>query len=101
MALRQTNRSATLGKAERPYAVNIVVSDGASIVDLAAQEKVHKSYLCRLLRLTVLSPSVIEAILSSKLPGNVLLADMIASSIGRSRSVNSPFSSARSKPSLA
>ena len=57
-----------------------LIEDGTSIADLAADEKVHKSYLCRLLRLTVLSPLIIETILSDKLPSNVLLADLIESS---------------------
>jgi len=58
-----------------------LIDAGTSIVDLAADEKVHKSYLCRLLRLTLLSPTITEAILDSTLSTNVLLIDLINSSV--------------------
>ena len=45
------------------------------------KEKVHKSYLCRLLRLTLLSPSITESILDRTLPRNVILADLIDSQV--------------------
>ena len=35
----------------------------ASMTELAAAEKVTESYLCRILRLTLLSPKIVEAVL--------------------------------------
>jgi hypothetical protein len=35
----------------------------ASITELAAAEKINQSYVCRVLRLTLLDPALIEAIL--------------------------------------
>lgn len=52
--------------------------DSVSLNDLAAAEQVSKSYLCRLLRLTLLPPAVIEAILDGTLRHDLLLADLIA-----------------------
>jgi hypothetical protein len=34
----------------------------ASITELAAAEKIDRSYLCRVLRLTLLAPEIVEAI---------------------------------------
>ncbi len=39
----------------------------ASITELAKAEKVNQSYACRLLRLTLLSPAVVTAILDGRL----------------------------------
>jgi hypothetical protein len=57
-----------------------LIEAGMSIAELAAAERVDKSHLCRLLRLTLLAPAIIEAILDSTLPKEVLLADIIGSS---------------------
>ncbi|MCC7482967.1 MAG: hypothetical protein IT541_15725 [Hyphomicrobiales bacterium] len=40
----------------------------ASIADLAAAEKINESYVCRVLRLTLLAPDIIEAILEGRQP---------------------------------
>jgi len=40
----------------------------SSITDLAAAEKINHSYVRRILRLTLLSPEIIEAILDADLP---------------------------------
>ncbi|HEX2281353.1 MAG TPA: hypothetical protein VHG52_06275 [Thermomicrobiales bacterium] len=40
----------------------------ASITELAAAEKIDRSYLCRVLRLTLLAPGIVEAIMDGR-PG--------------------------------
>ncbi|MGY4171713.1 hypothetical protein ACVIHH_003731 [Bradyrhizobium sp. USDA 4518] len=40
----------------------------ASVRDLASAEKINESYLCRVLRLTLLSPTLAEAILNDQQP---------------------------------
>jgi hypothetical protein len=38
----------------------------ASIAELAATEKINESYVCRVLRLTLLAPAIVEAILDGR-----------------------------------
>ena len=38
----------------------------ASITELAAAEKIDRSYLCRVLRLTLLAPEMVEAIMDGR-----------------------------------
>jgi hypothetical protein len=38
----------------------------ASITELAAAEKINMSYMCRVLRLTLLSPQITESILNGQ-----------------------------------
>lgn len=38
----------------------------ASVADLADAEKINQSYLCRVLRLTLLAPTLVEAILDGR-----------------------------------
>ncbi|MBC6718826.1 hypothetical protein H9Q09_21890 [Aurantimonas sp. DM33-3] len=45
----------------------------ASLAELAAAEKINPSYLSRILRLTLLSPSLIQAILDGRQPSTVTL----------------------------
>lgn len=40
----------------------------ASVTELAGAEKINQSYLCRVLRLTLLAPDIIEAILDGRQP---------------------------------
>lgn len=40
----------------------------ASVAELAAAEKINESYVCRVLRLTLLAPDIIEAILDGRQP---------------------------------
>lgn len=40
----------------------------ASVAELAATEKINQSYVCRVLRLTLLAPDIVEAILSGQQP---------------------------------
>jgi hypothetical protein len=39
----------------------------ASVTELAASERINQSYLCRVLRLTLLAPDIIEAVLDGRL----------------------------------
>jgi hypothetical protein len=49
----------------------------ANLRDLAKAEKINEAYLGRVLRLTLLSPTITEAILSGQLPDNVGLANLV------------------------
>lgn len=49
----------------------------ASLRDLAKAEKINEAYLGRILRLTLLSPSIAEAILSGKQPDGLELAMLL------------------------
>ncbi|MBX9864864.1 MAG: hypothetical protein K2Y42_19155 [Hyphomicrobium sp.] len=40
----------------------------ASVTELAEAEKINQSYLCRVLRLTLLAPDIVEAILDRRQP---------------------------------
>lgn len=46
----------------------------ASVTELAAAEKVNQSYVCRVLRLTLLAPKIVEAILDGRQPAELTLA---------------------------
>jgi len=48
-----------------------------SITDLAEQERVTDAYVCRLLPLTCLAPSIVEAILDGRQPKGLRLAEML------------------------
>lgn len=45
----------------------------ATIDELAAAEKINSSYVCRVLRLTLLAPDIIEAILDGRQPAEMTL----------------------------
>jgi hypothetical protein len=49
----------------------------ANARDLAKAEKINEAYLGRVLRLTLLSPTITEAILSGRLPDGVDLAKLL------------------------
>jgi len=51
----------------------------ASVRELAKAEKINESYLCRVLRLTLLSPSLTEAILNGQQPEGIDLARLLKS----------------------
>lgn len=51
----------------------------SSVRDLAKAEKINESYLCRVLRLTLLSPEITEAILNGLQPGGLELAQLLKS----------------------
>jgi hypothetical protein len=48
-------------------------SDCATVMDLAAAEKINSSYLSRVLRLTLLAPDIVEAILNGRQPPDLQL----------------------------
>jgi hypothetical protein len=49
----------------------------ASVTELATAEKINQSYVCRILRLTLLAPSIVEAILDGRQRGGMDLAMMM------------------------
>ena len=51
----------------------------ASVRVLAKAEKINESYLCRVLRLTLLSPALTEAILNGRQPEELDLARLLQS----------------------
>ncbi|MBR0739640.1 hypothetical protein JQ581_22155 [Bradyrhizobium liaoningense] len=51
----------------------------SSVRDLAKAEKINESYLCRVLRLTLISPSITEAILNGLQPEGLELARLLKS----------------------
>jgi hypothetical protein len=51
----------------------------ASVRELAKAEKINESYLCRVLRLTLLSPALTEAILNGQQPEGLDLARLLKS----------------------
>lgn len=51
----------------------------ASVRDLAKAEKINESYLCRVLRLTLLSPRLTEAILNGQQPEGLDLGQLLQS----------------------
>ena len=66
----------TLVKAlARAFRWRRMLEDGSynTIKDLAAAEKINASYLCRVLRLTLLAPDVVEAILDGRQPEGITL----------------------------
>jgi hypothetical protein len=46
----------------------------ATIAEIAAAEKINESYVGRILRLTLLAPDIVEAILGGRQPAQVTLA---------------------------
>ena len=46
----------------------------ATIKEIAAAEKINESYVGRVLRLTLLAPDIVEAILSGRQPADMTLA---------------------------
>ncbi|MGY4300147.1 hypothetical protein ACVWXN_008242 [Bradyrhizobium sp. i1.4.4] len=50
-----------------------------SVRDLAKAEKINESYLCRVLRLTLLSPAITEAILNGLQPDGLELSQLLKS----------------------
>jgi len=50
-----------------------------SIKELATAEKVNDSYVCRILRLTLLAPDIVEAILDGQQPKILQLKDLMGS----------------------
>ena len=51
--------------------------DYATIAELAEREGIASSYLTRILRLTLLSPEIVEAILEARQPADVTMAQLL------------------------
>ena len=49
----------------------------ASVTELAAAEKINQSYVCRVLRLTLLAPEIVEAMLDGHQQGGLSLATLL------------------------
>lgn len=49
----------------------------ASLAELAEHEKINKSYLSRMLRLTLLAPDIVEAILDGRQPEGMTLDTLL------------------------
>ena len=52
----------------------------ARLIELAAAEKIDRSYLCRVLRLTLLAPEIVEAILEGRQPEEMTLPALMKGS---------------------
>ena len=55
----------------------IEAGEYSSITELAKAEKVNQSYACRLMRLTLLAPLTVEAILNGKQPQGLKLNQLV------------------------
>jgi hypothetical protein len=73
--LVRNNMINTIAKA---FVWSEMLADGrfASMRDIAAKEKIKISYVARLLKLTLLAPDIVEAILNGRQPKTLILADM-------------------------
>ena len=49
----------------------------STIKELAVAEKINASYLCRVLRLTLLAPEIVEAILDGRQPEGMTLPGLL------------------------
>lgn len=49
----------------------------ASVTELAEAEKINQSYLCRILRLTLLAPDIVEAILEGRQTAELQIEDLL------------------------
>ena len=49
----------------------------ASVTELAEAEKINQSYLCRVLRLTLLAPDIVEVILDGRQPAGLQIEDLL------------------------
>jgi len=67
-----------LGRAHRWKAM-LESGDYASVTDLAKTEKINLSYLCRVLRLTLLAPDITEALLDGTQNCRSQLSDFLQS----------------------
>ncbi len=79
-ALAPTGLDNTLIRAlGRAHRWRRLIENGAygSIKELATAEKVNDSYVCRILRLTLLAPDIVEAILDGRQPKILQLKDLM------------------------
>jgi hypothetical protein len=75
--LPRSRLDSTIVKAlARAFRWRKLLEDGthATIAEIAAAEKINESYVGRVLRLTLLAPDIIEAILAGRQPSSITLA---------------------------
>src|SRR5580704_10396570 len=65
-----------LGRAHRWKAM-LESGDYCSMTDLAKSEKINLSYLCRVLRLTLLAPTIVQELLDGKHTSELQLSDLL------------------------
>jgi hypothetical protein len=65
-----------LGRAHRWKAM-LESGEFASVTELAKAEKINLSYLCRILRLTLLAPDITEGVMNRRSLGGLQLADFL------------------------
>ena len=64
-----------------------------TIEEIAAAEKINSSYVSRLLRMTLLAPDIVEAILDGRQPTEMTLAGLMAPfAVGWGEQVEAGFS---------
>ena len=56
----------------------------ATVAEIAAAEEINESYVGRVLRLTLLAPDIVEAILGGRQPAQMTLAVLIRPPVNRS-----------------
>jgi hypothetical protein len=49
----------------------------SSVAELAAEEKINDSYVCRMLRLTLLAPEIVESIMAGRQPAALQLQKLV------------------------
>jgi len=71
--------SAMIKAIARAFRWREMLEDGthATITEIAAAEKINQSYVCRILRLTLLAPDIVEAILNGRQPPRMQLDDLL------------------------
>jgi hypothetical protein len=71
--------SALVKAVARAYRWRRMLDSGAhaSITDLATEEKINPSFICRVLRLTLLAPDIVEAILDGRQPSRLQLQALL------------------------
>jgi hypothetical protein len=79
-APRQTRVDNSLIKAiARAHRWKQMMESGAyaSVTDLATAEKINQSFICRVLRLTLLAPIIVESIIDGRQPSDMTLATLL------------------------
>jgi hypothetical protein len=76
LALRRQVNNAMVKAIARAFRWRKMLENGthATIAEIAAAEKVNDSYVGRVLRLTLLAPDIVEAILGGRQPAEMTLA---------------------------
>lgn len=70
----------------------------ATIRELARSEQINSSYVSRILRLTLLSPSIVESIIEGRHPGTVTLDTLMRNSVLIWRKQDIEFKLAKTRP---